>query len=351
MDFFKRHFSVAFFAVLGLIVIAFIGVKANLQLLFGVVIPYLAILIFFEGLIYQIIRWLRSPVPFRIPTTAGQQRSLPWIKRDLGEKLDNPENTWQTVGRMALEILAFRSLFRNLRAELREMPETYEGGKLVYWSYKWLWLGAIAFHYAFLVVLLRHLRFVTEPVPGFVNLLAEVDGFLQFYVPTVYLSGVVLVLAALYLLLRRIYTPTLRYISLAADYFPLLLIIGIALTGILMRYFIKVDITAVKELAIGLATFKPKVVPGIGVIFYIHLFLVCVLFAYFPFSKLMHMPGVFLSPTRNLPNNNRAVMHVNPWNYPVKFHPYLEHEAAYREAMYEAGLPVEILPESAKKED
>ena len=34
--------------------------------------------------------------------------------------------------------------------------------------------------------------------------------------------------------------------------------------------------------------------------------------AYFPFSKLMHMAGVFLSPTRNLANNNRMVRHVNP---------------------------------------
>ena len=50
------------------------------------------------------------------------------------------------------------------------------------------------------------------------------------------------------------------------------------------------------------------------------------LLAYFPFSKLMHMAGVFLSPTRNLANNNRMVRHVNPWDYPVKVHPYEEYE-------------------------
>ena len=132
-----------------------------------------------------------------------------------------------------------------------------------------------------------------------------------------------------------------RYLSLAADYFPLLLIIGIATTGILLRYLFHTDITAVKELALGLATFKPKVVPGISPLFYIHLFLVCVLFAYFPFSKLMHAPGVFLSPTRNLACNSRAVRHVNPWNYPVKFHSYEEYEDTYREAMIDVGLPVD----------
>jgi hypothetical protein len=53
------------------------------------------------------------------------------------------------------------------------------------------------------------------------------------------------------------------------------------------------------------------------------------------------MAGVFLSPTRNLANNNRAVMHVNPWNYPVKVHTYAEYEDDFREKMKAAGLPVE----------
>jgi nitrate reductase gamma subunit len=299
------------------------------------------VLIFVEGFIYRVIQWARSPVPFRIPTTTAQNRTLPWIKKNLGEKLDNPENTGQVIGRMALEVLAFRSLFRNLRTELLKDPDNPEGARLIHWSYKWLWLGAIAFHYAFLVVILRHLRFFTEPVPYPIAFLGDLDGFFQFFTPAVYLSGVVLVVAVAYLLWRRVSIPTLRYISLAADYFPLLLILGIGLTGILMRYFFKTDIVAVKQLAIGLVTLHPKVPAGISSLFYIHLFLVCVLFAYFPFSKLMHAPGVFMSPTRNLANNNRWVRHVNPWNYPVKFHSYEEYEDKFREAMIEVGLPVE----------
>ncbi|WP_449245206.1 sulfate reduction electron transfer complex DsrMKJOP subunit DsrM [Desulfobacca acetoxidans] len=341
MDFFKRHFLVPLIAVLALVAIAYIGVKANLEFVFGVVIPYLAVLIFFEGLIYRIISWARSPVPFKIPTTCAQVRTLPWFKRTIADKLDNPDTRLWAVARMALEVLAFRSLFRNIRSELRRDKDNPEKSRLVYWSYKWLWLGAIAFHYAFLVVILRHIRFFTQPVPHFVTALAEADGFVQFYVPTVYLTGVILVLAVTYLLARRIYTPTLRYLSLAADYFPLLLIISIGVSGILMRYFYKVDIAAVKQLAIGLATLKPVVPAGIGSIFYIHLFLVCVLFVYFPFSKLMHAPGVFFSPTRNLPGDNRWRLHVNPWNYPVKFPDYMHQEDHYREAMIEAGLPVE----------
>ena len=150
------------------------------------------------------------------------------------------------------------------------------------------------------------------------------------------------VLALCYLLARRITNPMLRYISLAADYFPLLLILGIAISGILMRYVYKVDIVAVKELVVSLVAMHPKVpAAGIAPIFYVHLFLVSALFAYFPFSKLMHAPGVFLSPSRNMISNNRWVLHVNPWNYPVKFHHYDEYEDRFREAMIEAGIPVE----------
>ena len=145
-----------------------------------------------------------------------------------------------------------------------------------------------------------------EPVPGFVTLLDSVDGFMEIGLPRLMMSSLVLLLAATYLLLRRLAVPQLRYISLASDYFPLFLIIALAGSGILMKYFLRVDLTSVKELIVGLFSFRPTIPEGIGVIFYIHLFLLSVLIAYFPFSKLMHAGGVFMSPTRNLPNDNRA---------------------------------------------
>lgn len=332
----KFSYYVSFFAVIALVLLAFVGVKAlNLHILFGIIIPYLAAITFFVGVVNRVVNWGRIPVPFRIPTTCAQEKSLPWIKRSLGDKLDNPENTLQVVGRMMLEVLTFRSLFRSTKTELREGP------KLVYWSSKFLWLAALAFHYSFLTVLVRHLRLVTEPVPSPVNLIASVDGFFQITVPALQMSGIVLLAAATYLLIRRLVIPQVRYISLPADYFPLFLIMGIAISGILMRYFYKVDMVSVKELTIGLASLHPKIPEGIGVMFYIHLFLVSVLFAYFPFSKLVHMAGVFLSPTRNLANTSRMKRHINPWNYPVKVHTYEEYENEFREKMKEAGLPLE----------
>lgn len=350
-DFFKKHFFVPLAAVLGLVAIAYFGAQAGLGWVFGVVIPYFAMFLFFEGLIYKVIQWARSPVPFRIPSTCGQHRSLPWLPRPFWEKLDNPDTFPALLGRMALEVLAFRSLFRNTRTELKEEPKYPEGARLVHWSNKWLWLGAIAFHYAFLLILLRHLRFVSEPTWGFVKAIEKVDGFVQLLTPTIYLTDIVLLTALTYLLARRLVNPGLRYISIASDYFPLFLLLGIGITGFLLRYVSRTDITAVKQLAIGLVTFHPVVPDGISPLFFAHLFLVSVLFMYFPFSKLMHMPGVFMSPTRNLVANNRWKLHINPWNYPVKYHTYMDQENEFREAMYEAGIPVEIPPESAEEKE
>jgi len=103
----------------------------------------------------------------------------------------------------------------------------------------------------------------------------------------------------------------------------------------------RMDITAAKDLAVGLATFHPTVPAGLSPMFYLHVFLVCVLLVYFPFSKLMHAGGIFPSPTRNLANNSRARRHVNPWNYPVKVHTYEESKEEFHDKMKAAGMPLE----------
>jgi len=323
---------VSFLGVCALIGIAYAGIEGGLYSLFGVIIPYAALAIFIGGIIYRVFAWARVPVPFRIPTTAGQAKSFPWIKQN---KIDCPSSALGTFIRMVFEVLLFRSLFRNTRMEMRDGP------KLSYASAKWLWVAALAFHYAFLMILIRHLRLFTEPVPYVIEKLEFFDSFFQVGVPLLYITDIALLAAVTYLFLRRVGIPTVRYISLPADYFPLFLIGGIGITGVLMRYFYKVNVVGVKELTMSLAKFSPTIPEGIGVLFYIHLFLVSVLFAYFPFSKLTHMAGVFLSPTRNLANNNRMKRHINPWNYPVKMHTYDEYEDDYREFMKDAGIPVE----------
>ena len=320
-------------AVLLLAAVGYLGAAAGLDFLFGIIIPYLSVLLFFVGFTWRIFDWMKSPVPFRIPTTCGQAKSLKWIKRD---ELESPSGFWGVVGRMSLEVLFFRSLFRNNKAEIAPGPS------LAYASSKWLWMAGLIFHWSLLVIILRHYRFFLASIPGFVEFLESIDGFLQITLPTLYITDLLLVLAVTFLVLRRLASAQMRIISLSTDYFPLFLILAIALSGISMRYLDKVDIVAVKVLVQGLVSFQFDAPGEIGAIFYVHLFLVCVLASYFPFSKLMHMGGIFLSPTRNLANNSREKRHINPWNPEVKFRTYKEYEDEFREKMVKADLPTEV---------
>lgn len=318
-------------AVLAGIAAVLAGVT-GLQPLLGIVVPYLALVIFLVGMVVKVVGWARSPVPFKITTVCGQQRSLPFLRH---QSIESPFTSWQVTKRMMLEVFLFRSLFRNTRAQLTPKKN------LAYQPEKLLWAGALAMHWSLLIILLRHLRFFLEPVPAMVGFLESLDGFFQLAVPTFFLTDAVVVGALLYLLGRRFFNAQVRYISLAADYFALFVLLGVAGSGIAMRYIWKVDFVGVKELALGLVTLKPVMPSGIGVIFFVHLFLVSLLFAYFPFSKLVHFGGVFLSPTRNLANDSRAKRHINPWNPPVKAHTYQEWEDEFHDKLKACGLPLE----------
>jgi nitrate reductase gamma subunit len=329
--------------VVGLVVVGYVGGSVEgLKYLFGVIVPYAAVVIFVIGFISRMVGWARTPVPFRIPTTAGQERSLPWIKQN---KYDNPSTKAGVIVRMALEVLLFRSLFRNTKTDVDPGP------RLTYRSSKWLWGAGLLFHWSFLVIFLRHFRLFAEPMPSFAAALEGLDGFFQLTLPTFYMTDALILAAITFLFIRRVLVPQGKYISLAADYFPLFLIFGIVGSGVVMRYIIKTDIAGVKELIQGLVSLSPEIPENIGAVFFIHLLLISALLVYFPFSKLMHMGGVFMSPTRNLPNDSRMRRHINPWNPPVKFHTYEEYEEDFWKVMKSVDLPLEKEYEEEQKEE
>lgn len=333
---------ISLLAAVAICIIAWVGSALGLpfKYFFGAVLPYAAILVFLSGVVWRIVYWAKSPVPFPIATTGGQQKSLDFIKPS---PLDAPYTKVGVFGRMLLEVLLFRSLFRNTKSSL------VGEDRLVHWSSKWLWLFSLAFHYCFLLIFIRHFRFFLDPVPLVVGGVEFVDGIMQIGVPRFFMTDAIIVAALLFLLCRRIFDQRLRYFSLPADYFPLFLLLGLVVSGICMRYLSKTDIASVKVMIMGLVTFHPQILSEVSSIFYIHLTFFSVLIMYFPFSKLMHMGGVFLSPTRNMANNSRAVMHINPWNPPKVFRTYAEYEDDFREPMAEAGLPLEITLEEAEK--
>ncbi|UCC44694.1 MAG: menaquinol oxidoreductase, partial [Candidatus Zixiibacteriota bacterium] len=185
---------ISLIAVVILILLAFLGAGlAGWHTLFGIIVPYAAAAIFIIGVIYRVVKWARSPVPFRVPTTCGQQKSLPWLKSD---NLESPHNTLGVVGRMVLEVLFFRSLFRNTRSEVREGP------KLTYSADKWLWAAGLAFHWSFLIILIRHVKYFIEPVPPWILTVQHLDGFFQVGLPIILATDVVILVAPTFLFMR-----------------------------------------------------------------------------------------------------------------------------------------------------
>ncbi len=332
--------------VLLIMLIAWCGAWIGLAPLFGVVFPYVAVLVFIGGMIWRIVYWAKSPVPFCIPTTAGQEKSLSFIKQN---KIDCPSNYWGVIKRMFMEVVFFRSLFRNTHAVIIENDPINKEPRAIYYSSKWLWCFSLIFHYSILIIVIRHFRLFMEPVPVVIRWIDDIDGIMQIGSPRFYWTGALAFCALLYLLGRRLINHKVRYISLLNDYFPLWLLIGIVGTGICLRYWDKTEISQVKIYLMALTHFSPISATGINGLFFVHVTLVCVLLCYFPFSKLAHMTGLWFSSTRNMPNNSRAVRHINPWNPPKEYFTYQQYEDEYREAMAEAGLPLDKPLEKSEK--
>ena len=227
---------------------------------------YVATLTLVGGLLMRIRQYASTPAPLKIATTPA------------------PTTKAGVALRMFREVAFFESLFK---------------------SNKWIWLFGALFHAALLLVLLRHFRYfvdTTSVVWFWVNLIQPFGMYAGFAM----LAG----LGGLFV--RRLVVPRVRYISAPSDYLMLLLLISIGTSGLLMRYVLRTDITAVKEFFRGLMFFDWQPLPGDPILL-VHLGLVAALMIIFPFSKLLHAPGVFFSPTRNQVDNPREVRHVAAW--------------------------------------
>ena len=224
---------------------------------------YFATTILILGLAARVRRYARTPVPLKIPTTPA------------------PVTRTGVVARMAKEVVFFESLFK---------------------ASKWSWLFGWIFHAALLLVILRHLRYFTDPVWFWVTW-AQPAGIYAGFAMLAGLAG---------LWVRRIAVERIRYISAPSDHLMLLLLIGIAATGLMMKYVAHTDIISLKAFVLGLVYFDWQAIPADPVLL-VHLSLVLVLMIVFPYSKLLHAPGVFFSPGRNQVDNPREKRHLAPW--------------------------------------
>lgn len=224
---------------------------------------YVATAVLVGGLAWRIADYARTPAPLKIPTTPA------------------PITRGGVALRMAREVIFFESLFK---------------GSLWTWLFGWL------FHASLALVLARHLRYFTEPVWGWVVLVQPL-GILAAFGMLAGLAG---------LLARRVLVDRIRYISTPSDYLMLVLLGLIAVSGLLMKYVVRTDVVAVKAYFLGLMRLDWQPLPADPVL-YVHLGLVAALMLVFPYSKLLHAPGVFFSPSRNQTDNPREARHLAPW--------------------------------------
>ena len=226
------------------------------------VIFYAVTALFAGGLLLRVYQYVKTPVPLKVVTTPA------------------PMTRAGAAFRVLREVAVFESLFK---------------------SNKWIWLFGIAFHGALVLVLFRHLRYFMEPVLLPVQL-AQPFGIY---------AGFAMVGALLALWARRVLIARMRYISDAFDHLILLLLILIGGSGLAMKFVVRTDIVAVKGFFLGLMSFDVHPLPADPILL-THLALVAVLMAVFPFSKLLHAPGVFFSPSRNQADNPRERRYAPP---------------------------------------
>jgi nitrate reductase gamma subunit len=230
---------------------------------FFAILFYVAAAVFVLGLAFKILDFARTPAPLSIPTTPA------------------PTTRSGVAFRMFREVVFFESLFK---------------GNL------WIWIFAAAFHFGLALVVVRHLRYFIEPVWFWVAF-AQPFGMYAGFAMVAGLGG---------LWARRFLVERIRYISTPSDHLMLALLLLIGLTGLGMKFLMHTDIVAVKAFFLGLLRFDIQPLPEHPGL-YVHLLLVAALMIIFPFSKLLHAPGIFFSPSRNQADNPRETRHLASW--------------------------------------
>lgn len=233
---------------------------------FFAVFFYVATVIFVAFTGYKIVQYTRTPAPLKIPTMPA------------------PLTQGGVVVRLLKEVVLFYSLFR---------------------SNKWIWLFGWIFHFSLLLVLLRHLRYFVDT-----------NSILWAWVPLIQPFGKYAAFGMLIglggLLARRIFVPRIKYISNPSDYLMLALLLFIGISGSMMTFVAHTDIVQLRAFIQGVMYFDWQQIPSDPILL-LHLTAVFLLMIVFPFSKLLHAPGVFFSPSRNQVDNSREKRHIAPW--------------------------------------
>ena len=228
------------------------------KIVVGMVLPYVAVLVFVVGMIYRFYTWnkLASPVITLFPAPSTGQ--------------DNVLNTLK-------EAVLFKSLFY---------------GDRVLWVFAWM------FHVVLALIVIGHFRVFTGIIDAMLEPLIGKAGVEAMSSGAGGAAGIVILLALALLLIRRMTLQRVREVTGVADYLALLLITAIIITGDLMRFSaVHFDLTYTRDYFAALATFSNVTAMEAlkNNLFLVHMSLAFLLIMAIPFSKIMHLGGIFFT--------------------------------------------------------
>jgi nitrate reductase gamma subunit len=219
----------------------------------GVILPPITLLFFFGGLAYRALEWRKLTMPkitlYPAPETG-------------------PDTFWGV----------FKATFFS--------PGLFKADRV-------LWIGAWVFHAALALILIGHVR-VGMDFPALWAAAGINADIMSAVVGTT--AGVIILLATLFLTYRRVALSRVKEISQAGDYFALFLLLAVILSGNAMRVQGHFDLNLTREYFSGLLRLQGPIPPLNGW-FLIHFLLGQILFLYLPFSKLLHLGGIFVTQT------------------------------------------------------
>lgn len=221
----------------------------------GYFLPFITIIVFVVGMVYRIRVWNKLPTPkmtlFPAPNPGGSRFQ---------------------------EVLKETFFFKRL----------FKGDKN-------LWVMGWFFHVMLAFIFLGHLRvfaWIPDKMLGSLGMSAENIDTMSLV--TGGAAGIIILLSLLFILGRRFVVKRVREISQSGDYFALILILLIVITGDAMRFLSHFDLAQTREYFYGLVVFSFAPIPA-NSWFIVHFLLAQVLIMYIPFSKILHFGGIFFS--------------------------------------------------------
>ena len=223
----------------------------NAELLVGAVLPYVATTTLIVGVAYRLSNWSKAPQP--------------------GKLTLYPTKGWDTSAAVK-EALFF--------------PNLYKGDRF-------LWVLAWSFHAALAFAFVGHLRVVTGVIDSALLALGlNVANIGTLSAVAGGAAGIVLIVAASALFLRRLVLQRAREISSGPDFLALLLLVAVIVSGDAMRFgSTPIELAETRAWALSLIRLSPVVPANSAVL--LHAFCAELLILYLPLSKLMHFGGLF----------------------------------------------------------